>query len=56
MSTSDQEQMGINVPYHHRIAMGAKLDGTSLQAKGEQQPAKQSNSKPAGALAQAKKK
>lgn len=26
------------VPYHKRIAMGANLDGTSLQSKGSVQP------------------
>ncbi len=34
MATSDQEQKGINVPMHKRLAMGEKLDGTSLQSKG----------------------
>ena len=34
MATSDQEQKGINVPQHKRIAMGEKLDGTSYQPKG----------------------
>lgn len=53
MATSDQEQMGINVPQHKRIAMGAKLDGSSLEPKG--QPAKQP-AKPQGGLSQAKKK
>jgi len=53
MATSDQDQMGINVPYHKRLAMGAKLDGTSLQPKG--QPAKAA-AKPQGGLSQAKKK
>lgn len=52
MATSDQEQRGINVPMHKRIAMGEKLDGTSLQPKGGSQPAR----KPAGGLSQAKKK
>jgi hypothetical protein len=28
------------VPYHKRIAMGANLDGTSLQSKGAQQQPK----------------
>ena len=51
MATSDQEQMSINVPMHKRIAMGEKLDGTSMQPKGQQQPAK-----PQGGLSQAKKK
>lgn len=40
------------VPYHKRIAAGAKLDGSSMQQKGQQQqPAKQQ-----GGLSQAKKK
>jgi hypothetical protein len=51
MATSDQDQMSINVPMHKRIAMGEKLDGTSLQPKGQQPPAK-----PQGGLSQAKKK
>jgi hypothetical protein len=51
MATSDQEQMSVNVRQHKRIAMGEKLDGTSLQPKGQQQPAK-----PQGGLSQAKKK
>lgn len=38
------------VPMHKRIAAGEKLDGTSLQSKGEK-PAK-----PQGGLSQAKKK
>lgn len=50
MATSDQEQKGINVPQHKRIAMGEKLDGQSMQAKG------QNGSKPQGGLQQAKKK
>lgn len=48
---SEQEQRGINVPQHKRIAMGEKLDGTSYQPKGGS-PAR----KPQGGLAQAKKK
>ncbi len=40
------------IPMHKRIAMGEKLDGTSLQPKGgAQQP-----TKPQGGLSQAKKK
>lgn len=51
MATSDQEQKSINVPQHKRIAMGEKLDGSSMQ------PKDQSNgSKPQGGLSQAKKK
>lgn len=42
----------IAIPQHKRIAMGEKLDGTSLQPKGgAQQPTKQQ-----GGLSQAKKK
>ena len=48
MSTSDQEQKGINVPQHKRMAMGEKLTGQSMQPKG--------NGKPQGGLSQAKKK
>jgi hypothetical protein len=37
MATSKpQDSMGI--PMHKRIAMGEKLDGTSLQPKGNPQP------------------
>jgi len=35
MATSDKEQQGIDVKYHKRLAQDAKLDGTSLQAKGD---------------------
>lgn len=49
---SEQEQKGINVPQHKRIAMGEKLDGTSYQTKG----GSSKSSKPAGGLSQAKKK
>ena len=37
MATSDYEHRTINVPQHKRIAMGEKLDGTSLQSKGNPQ-------------------
>ena len=51
MATSDNSQTGELVKQHKRMAMGVKLDGTSMQPKG------QSNSKPAGGLsALAKKK
>jgi hypothetical protein len=50
MATSDQEQKGINVPQHKRISMGEKLDGQSMQPKG------QSGSQSKGGLQQAKKK
>ena len=51
MAMSDQEQKSINVPQHKRIAMGEKLDGSSMQPKGGSQPAK-----PQGGLSQAKSK
>jgi hypothetical protein len=51
MATSEYEQRTILVPQHKRIAMGEKLDGTSMQPKGQQPPAK-----PQGGLSQAKKK
>lgn len=49
MATNDQQQKSVDVRYHKRIAMGAKLDGTSLQEKG-QKPA------PKGGLSAVKKK
>jgi hypothetical protein len=49
MATSDWEQQGINVPQHKRIAMGEKLDGSSMQPKGSKP-----SSKPAGGLSHAK--
>jgi hypothetical protein len=50
-----QQDNSLFIPMHKRIAMGEKLDGTSLQPKG--QPTKAPASKPqGGALAQAKKK
>ncbi|CAB4240898.1 hypothetical protein UFOVP56_30 [uncultured Caudovirales phage] len=51
MATSDQEQKSINVPMHKRLAMGEKLDGTSMQPKGGAQKAK-----PAGGLSHVAKK
>jgi hypothetical protein len=48
MATSDQEQKSINVPQHKRMAMGAPINGQSLQEKGAKQPT--------GGLSQAKKK
>ncbi len=41
-------------PYHTRIAMGEKLDGTSLQPKGSSES--NNDSKPQGGLSQANKK
>jgi hypothetical protein len=52
VATSDKEQQSVLVPQHKRIAAGAKLDGQSMQGKGDT-----GNGKPAqGGLAQAKKK
>ena len=34
MASADKEQKSIDVPMHKRLAMGEKLDGTSLQSKG----------------------
>lgn len=51
MAISDQEQKGINVPQHKRIAMGEKLNGQSMQAKG----GSGQTSKPKGGLSGAKK-
>jgi hypothetical protein len=48
MAQTDNEQKGINVPQHKRLAQGEKLDGTSMQPKG--------GNKPQGGLSQAKKK
>jgi hypothetical protein len=51
MATSDQEQKSINVPQHKRMAMGEKLDGTSMQPKG----GNKSTGKSSGGLSQVKK-
>ena len=55
MVQNDSAQMGQDVPYHKRIAMGAKLDGSTLGSKA---PAKSPSParRGGGALAQAKKK
>ena len=50
MAMSDQEQKGIYVKQHKRLAMGEKLDGTNMQPKGGSQ------AKPKSGLSQAKKK
>jgi hypothetical protein len=47
MATSDQEQRGINVPQHKRLAQGAPVNGQSMKDEGK---------KPQGGLSQAKKK
>jgi len=46
MKTSDQEQKGVNVKQHKRMAMGEKLDGQSLKGGNEKK----------GGLQQAKEK
>jgi len=33
MATSDKEQMGDTVKQHKRLAMGVKLDGTTMKTK-----------------------
>lgn len=53
---SNQEQMGQDVNYHKRIAMGAKLDGSSLGAKEPARTPAPARKSSGGALAQAKKK
>lgn len=55
MATNNAGQMGQDVNLHKRIAMGAKLDGSSLGAKEDRKPANASKPK-VGALMQAKKK
>lgn len=55
MAQNDSAQMGQDVPYHKRIAMGVKLDGSTLGSKESAKspaPARRGS----GALAQAKKK
>lgn len=52
MATSDKEQQSVLVSQHKRMAMGAKVDGQSMQSKGES-----GNGKPAqGGLSQVGKK
>jgi len=46
MKTNDQEQKGVNVNRHKRMAMGEKLNGQSLKGSTEKK----------GALEQAKEK
>jgi hypothetical protein len=47
MATSNQEQKGINVPQHKRLAQGAPVNGQSMKDGG---------GKSQGGLSQAKKK
>jgi hypothetical protein len=49
MATSNTKD-ALHIPMHKRIAMGEKLDGSSLQPKGQQPMNK------GGGLSQAKKK
>jgi hypothetical protein len=49
--SSDAEQKGEFVRQHKRMAMGEKVNGESIQTKGQSKPAK-----PQGGLSQAKKK
>jgi hypothetical protein len=51
MATSDTEQKSVLVKQHKRMAMGEKLDGTSMQPKGGSQ-----SGKPAGGLSHLAKK
>jgi hypothetical protein len=48
MATSDQEQKGVNVPQHKRMAMGEKRDGSSLKGS--------TPAKPTGGLSHVAKK
>ena len=52
MATSEQDQKGINVNQHKRMAMGEKLTGQTMQTKGGTNPI----SKPKGGLSGSKKK
>ena len=56
MAASDQSQLGQDVNYHKRIAMGAKLDGSSLGSKEAARSPAPTRRSGSGALAQAKKK
>ena len=49
--SNDAEQKGEFVRQHKRMAMGEKVNGTSMQTKGDSKP-----SKPQGVLSQSKKK
>ena len=51
MATSNNSQTGELVKQHKRMAMGEKLDGTSMQPKGQSQ-----GSKPSGGLSHVKAK
>ncbi|GEM_PF-2129815 len=53
---SNQEQMGQDVNYHKRIAMGAALDGSTLGSKEPAKTPAPARKTGGGALAQAKKK
>jgi hypothetical protein len=49
MATSDQQQKGIDVKQHHRLAMGEKINGQTMKPTGNA-------AQPKGGLAHAKKK
>ncbi len=49
MATSDQQQKGIEVPQHKRLAMGEKITGQTMKPTGNA-------AQPKGGLAHAKKK
>lgn len=52
MGKTYKDSKGADVPYHKRLAMGEKLDGSSLQSKGNTS----STSKGRGGLSGMKKK
>ena len=57
MAQQDTNQMNSQVPMHKRIAMGEKLDGTSLGSKGEAKTSMPSDTpKKAGGLSALRKK
>jgi hypothetical protein len=51
MAANDTEQKSELVPQHKRLAMGEKLDGTSLKPKGQSQ-----DNKPRSGLSHVKSK
>jgi hypothetical protein len=53
MASNDSQQMGEMVPQHKRLAMGVKLNGSTMKG-GTSEPAK--STPKSGGLAQAKKK
>jgi hypothetical protein len=53
MATSDQEQKGINVRQHKRMAMGEKITGQTMKSGGS---TSQTSKKSSGGLSSAKKR